>query len=393
MSQSSTLSPDLFSELSQRAASAHLVKSTFLANMSHEMRTPLTVILGFADILRRPALPEELRSDYLGRIERSGQQLLNLIEDLLDLSKIEAGILCVKMEPTNIRDLLYNLTEKFQPLADKKRLVLETLLDDTCPETIDSSPLRLRQVIDNLLSNAIKFTESGTVQLICRRDGDLLIFEVRDTGIGMSDEMQDNLFQPFSQNDNSRSRSQGGTGIGLVLSKRLSELLGGELTLKSSRKAVGTTFTVTLPGLGEIAVESDSVNAPIKTDTKSALPLSDVRILVAEDVIDNQDLFRIVLESAGATVEIVENGEEAVRAAGAGQYDVILMDVQMPLLDGLSATRKIRASGATLPIIALTAHAMPEEVAKSKAAGCDDHVSKPITANNLISSIARLVGR
>ncbi|RYZ75074.1 MAG: response regulator, partial [Proteobacteria bacterium] len=238
-----------------------------------------------------------------------------------------------------------------------------------------------------------KFTESGTVQMNVRRDRDLLLIEVHDTGIGMSEEMQDSLFQPFSQNDISRSRAQGGTGIGLVLSKRLSELLGGELALKASRKAVGSTFTVTLPGLGEIDMTSDSNSSSATKDARAPLPLQDVRILVAEDVIDNQDLFRIVLESAGAVVEIVENGEEAVRRATTDKFDAILMDVQMPLLDGLSATRKIRAAGGTLPIIALTAHAMPEEVAKSKAAGCDDHVSKPITANNLISSIVRHLGR
>lgn len=379
------LAPDVFKDLNESAASAHLVKTAFLANMSHEMRTPLTVILGFADILKRPSLSEELRNDYLGRIERNGQQLLSLIEDLLDLAKIEAGQLCVRKEDTDFRAAVSYVMEKYRPMAESKNLELEATIDEACPSTILSSPMRLRQILDNLVSNAIKFTETGSVQIHVRRDRDLLTIEVVDSGIGIADEMQENLFQPFSQVDNSRTRAQGGTGIGLILSKRISELLGGELTLKQSRKAVGTTFTVTLPGLGDLPMSSNSM----KQEKLPARPLDGVKLLVAEDVIDNQDLFRIVLESAGATVEIVSNGEEAVTRACEEKFDAILMDVQMPLLDGLSATRKIRASGGTMPIIALTAHAMPEEVAKSKAAGCDDHVSKPITTGILISSILR----
>jgi CheY-like chemotaxis protein/two-component sensor histidine kinase len=384
-----SLSSDLFCELSDSAASAHVVKSAFLANMSHEMRTPLTVILGFADILKRPALSDELRNDYLGRIERSGQQLLSLIEDLLDLAKIEAGQLSVRKEATDFRQIVESVLSKHMPSAAKKNLVLESFIDEALPNSIESSPLRFKQILDNLVSNAVKFTELGSVQVLLRRDRDLLLIDVVDTGIGIDDDLQETLFQPFSQADNSRTRSQGGTGIGLILSKRLTELLGGELNLKQSRKAVGTVFTVTLPGLGDLPMASDSAQ---KT-SNDQLPLENVRLLVAEDVLDNQDLFRIVLESAGAEVHIVANGEEAVKQATTQSFDAILMDVQMPLLDGLSATKKIRAAGATLPIIALTAHAMPEEVAKSKAAGCDDHVSKPISANTLISAVLRHLHR
>lgn len=378
------LSNDLFNELSHRAASANVVKNAFLANMSHEMRTPLTVILGFADILRRPSLSEDLRSDYLGRIERSGQQLLNLIEDLLDLSKIEAGQLVIRKEDTDLRKVIRAVLDKHQDQAGQKNLVLDFSVSEDIPNTIQTSPIRLKQILTNLVSNAVKFTEEGSVQISVRQEGPVLSIDVADTGIGICLEKQEELFQPFMQEDNSRTGGKGGTGIGLILAQRLTQLLGGELTLKYSRRGIGTTFSMTLPGVSELKMVQDSKKAELP-----AQALLGKKILVAEDVLDNQDLFRIVLESAGAVVEIVSNGKEAVDKATGAEFDAILMDVQMPLLDGLSATRQIRAAGAKLPIIALTAHAMPEEVAKSIAAGCDDHVSKPITSRTLISSLLK----
>ncbi len=370
---------------------AQIAKAAFLANMSHEMRTPLTVILGFADILKRPAISDALRNDYLGRIERSGNQLLRLIEDLLDLANIEAGSLNLKVGDVDVRATVATVMKKYRSAAESKNLVFESYVDDSIPQLIQSNDLRLQQILENLISNAIKFTDAGTVQLHARRSGDQLSLEVLDTGIGIDDDKQDDLFQPFSQVETARSRSMGGTGIGLVLSKRIAELLGGDLTLKASRKEVGSTFIVSFPGLGESSMASDKTAkaAPTSKD----LPLGGVKLLVAEDVLDNQDLFRIVLESAGAEVHIVENGAEAVARVASDVFDVVLMDVQMPVMDGLTATRKIRETGSKIPVIALTAHAMPEEVAKSKAAGCNDHVSKPIKANGLIQSILQVLNR
>lgn len=365
-------------------SSAQIAKSAFLANMSHEMRTPLTVILGFADILKRPAISDALRNDYLGRIERSGIQLLRLIEDLLDLANIEAGNLNVKMTDVDVRDAISCVMSKYRSAAASKSLVFECYIDEAVPKMIFSNEIRFKQILENLVSNAIKFTDSGSVQIHARRQGNRLGLEVLDTGIGIDEESQDELFQPFSQAETSRSRSLGGTGIGLVLSKRLAELLGGELTLKASRKEVGSTFVVSFPGLSESFMSSEKSGAVTRE-----LPLAGVKLLVAEDVLDNQDLFRIVLESAGAEVHIAENGVEAVKRASAEHFDAILMDVQMPLMDGLSATRKLRESGTKIPIIALTAHAMPEEVAKSHAAGCNDHVSKPIKASVLVSALLK----
>ena len=392
----------------EHADAANRAKSEFLANMSHEIRTPMTAIIGFADVLLQEAgienAPPQRRS-ALAAIRRNGDHLLSLINDILDLSKIEAGKLVVERIELSPMELVADVMSFMQVRATEKKLKLQVEWETAVPQRIVSDPIRLRQILINLLGNAVKFTpEEGSITLaialIDASDQEPhMRFAVRDTGIGMTQEQMAKLFRPFTQADTSTTRRFGGTGLGLTISKRLAEMLGGTISVQSEPN-VGTTFTVTvatgpIDGVKKVHPNKlEDLRRELKA-TKRRAPLvqpdafRDLRVLLVEDGVDNQRLISFVLKKHGAHVDVAENGRIAVeRLSQDGTvdgtlvdpipYDIILMDMQMPEMDGYSATRCLRERGCTAPIVALTAHAMTGERDKCLAAGCNDYLTKPI---------------
>jgi len=395
-------------EARRAAEAANRAKSEFLANMSHEIRTPLTAILGFTEILLGEDglenVPPE-RVQAFQTIHRNGHYFLQLINGILDLSKIEAGKLEVERTPCSPAQVLADVGSLMRLRADAKNLPLEIESAGPLPEFIRSDPTRLRQILINLVGNAIKFTETGAVRVVGRllqnRDKPpMLQVDVIDTGIGMTQEQIARLFQPFAQADSSTTKRFGGTGLGLIISKRLAEMLGGDVSAKST-PGKGSTFTVrvetgSLEGVAMldnpfevVARRNEKPQAPAAADIKL-----DCRILLAEDGPDNQRLISFLLKKAGAEVALAENGHIAVEYALAARkkgkpFDLILMDMQMPLMDGYAATRMLRDVDYTGPIVALTAHAMEGDREKCLAAGCNDYATKPINREKFLSTVAR----
>ncbi len=402
------------------ADAASAAKSDFLANMSHEIRTPMTAILGFAEMIgdsieKCPASPEShscpipaQSREHIKIIRRNGEHLLGLINDILDLSKIEAGRMVVERVPCSPVQLVEEVASLMRVRALEKGLSLDVRYGFPLPETILSDPARIRQILVNLVGNSVKFTPRGSITLTlrCVMDAEAgqttIIFDIKDTGIGMTPGQIDGLFQPFAQADSSTTRKYGGTGLGLSISKRMSRMLGGGIEVES-RAGEGSTFTFTmkveLPDpvrmLNDIAEAGVSASGGPRP-TVSA-PRLRGRVLVAEDGLDNQTLISAILRKAGAEVDLVANGrlavERALAARAAGTpYGAILMDMQMPEMDGYEATRELRRSGYDAPIIALTAHAMAEDRDKCLAAGCDEYATKPVDRISLLRSLARLLG-
>jgi signal transduction histidine kinase/DNA-binding response OmpR family regulator len=382
---------------------ANLSKSAFLANTSHEIRTPMTAIMGYAEMLLDPKQTPEERLNCAGTIRRNGEHLLQIINDILDLSKIEAQKVTVEKLECDLPQLVADAVGLTRPWAVKKGLEFEIVFDKTIPKRIQSDPLRAKQVLVNLISNAIKFTASGRVRLSIFREityfNHVIRFEISDTGIGMTPDQVVKLFQPFTQADVSTTRKFGGTGLGLTISKRLAHVLGGDITI-ASEPGRGSTFIFTLDGGLREGVEllenftADQLAGADAEETSEDVRLSG-RILLAEDGEDNQDLLSTHLRKAGADVVIAGNGRLAVESAmeamapGGRRFDLILMDMHMPELDGYGATRKLRAAGLNLPIVALTANAMAEDRVKCLEAGCTDYLSKPITRSHLVATVAR----
>jgi len=378
------------------AEGANQAKSEFLANMSHEIRTPMTAILGYADILGEEAAMEQASPvciDAIDTIKRNGKHLMTIINDILDLSKIEAGKTQVVRKDTSIVQVVNDVVSLMRVPAQTKGIQLSVEFAFPLPVTVQSDATRLRQILFNLVSNAVKFTDTGGVRIIVRaHQADSpeprIHFEVLDTGIGMTPEELADLFTPFFQADTSASRKFEGTGLGLAISRRLAHMLGGDITVQST-KGEGSSFTLSIdPGpLNGIAFikgahESTSMTDPREVATQTPTMLKG-RILLAEDGPENQRLIAFILQRAGLEVEIAENGQIAcdmvAKALQAHQpFDVILMDMQMPVMDGYTATSELRSSGYTGPIIALTAHAMADDRDKCLAAGCDNYASKPI---------------
>ena len=390
-------------EANARAEAANRAKGEFLANMSHEIRTPMTAILGFTDSMLTPDLSDSERLSAIYTIRRNGEHLLHIINDILDISKIEAGKLDVERIPCSPVHLVAEAKSLMQVRADAKNLSFSTEYVGPIPTTIESDPTRLKQILVNLIGNALKFTEVGGVRLITRLVNDaaapVMQFEVIDTGLGLTAPQMSTLFRPFSQADGSTTRKFGGTGLGLMISKRLAEMLGGTITVDST-VGTGSVFRVTV-GAGSlqgVKLLDDPAAATIALPETATVNEDDLklagRILLAEDGPDNQRLIAHVLKRAGADVMVVENGKLAVEAAGAARdegtpFDVILMDMQMPVMDGYQATSLLRQQGYAWPIIALTAHAMPGDREKCITAGCDDYATKPINRPKLITTIRR----
>ena len=377
------------------AESANDAKGRFLANMSHEIRTPMTAILGFADILADPASADETRRDAIETIRRNGEHLLEVVNDILDTSKIEAGELRIEAVPCDPSRVAREVIDLLRPRAEAKSVTLSLRIDPTFPPRLTTDPTRLRQVALNLVSNAIKFTERGIVdvRLACRPAHDdhafLVLLEVRDSGIGMTTEQIDGLFRPFTQADTSTTRRFGGTGLGLVISRGLARKMGGDVTV-SSEPGEGSCFLATFL----------AAHAPSEASLEDATePVAEPRalsgrILLAEDGLDNQRLISHHLRRAGAEVIVVENGALALDAVEAAStsgfpFDLILMDMQMPEMDGYEAARTLRKRGHRLPIVALTAHSMASDRDRCLAAGCSDFATKPIRRDDLLATCAR----
>lgn len=374
------------------AETASRAKSAFLANMSHEIRTPLGAVLGFADLIVDPQVPPAEKAHFVAAIKRNGELLSSIINDILDLSKIEAGKMQVMTRETTLIEVLTDTKTLLELQAKEKGIELSVTLGPKVPETIKTDALRLRQILINIIGNAIKFTSKGkvdvTVKLEKNSEGkELLAFVVCDTGRGISEDQVEKLFAPFSQADFTLTRKFGGTGLGLVLSKRFAHLLGGDVVLTQTKLGEGSTFTITIdPGHIQATHPHEDSKAKLATPQKD-LPLDGIRVLLAEDSPDNQVLVTLFLKLAGATIDIASNGKEATEKAHQGKYDVVLMDLQMPVMDGFEATAQLRKEGYRGKIIALTAHALNEDKERTLQSGFDDHISKPVKRENLIERV------
>ena len=379
------------------AEAANIAKSDFLANMSHEIRTPLNGVIGIIDALSRTELTPEQR-EMVALVQDSGVTLERLVSDILDVSKIEAGQLNLEARPFDLDDALVACIEVMRAKAEDKGLEFRVERHPAAHGMVVGDSTRMRQVLANLLSNAIKFTARGGVTLhiqVAESAPGWLTLEVEDTGVGFPAEVAARLFERFSQADGSITRRFGGTGLGLSICRSLVEMMGGQISAVSTPN-LGSRFTVHLPL--ERAAPAETQTLP---DWKAAPPKGvldrPLRILLAEDHPVNQRVVQLILAAHDVDLVIVDDGAQAVAAFAGGGFDLVLMDMQMPLMDGLTATRAVRAleaerGGAATPVIMLSANAMPEHQAEALAAGADLHVPKPITAASLLAGIQTAMG-
>jgi signal transduction histidine kinase/response regulator of citrate/malate metabolism/HPt (histidine-containing phosphotransfer) domain-containing protein len=378
------------------AEASNLAKSEFLANMSHEIRTPMTAIVGFADMVLHKDQGKAARMEWADIIQRNAKHLLELINEILDLSKIEALQMTVERIACDLPALLSEIVSLMRPRAIEKGLAFGITFEGPIPRLIQTDPMRLRQILVNLLGNAIKFTETGKIGILITNDGAggpsiVLRVDVIDSGMGMAPEQLARLFQPFTQADGSITRKFGGTGLGLTISRRLAKLLNGDITV-TSKVGIGSTFALRVDGGPSAGVEMlehlTEATLPAAQDHAAQADIRLVgRILLVEDGRDNQRLLQMQLSEAGAEVVIAENGKIGVDLATAQPFDLILMDMQMPIMDGYAATIELRRRGMEIPIIALTAYAMADDRAKCLASGCSAYLTKPINEETLLNAV------
>lgn len=378
------------------AEAAADAKSNFLANMSHEIRTPMISILGYTDLLADPTVDKAAHDEYLNTVQVNGRHLLSILDDILDITRIESGNVSIKASDCSLKNIVNDVYEMVKLRANEKALSVSIEHSPETPETICSDETRIRQILLNLASNAVKFTEKGSIEISTHLEKSPgaeqanLQVRVKDTGIGIVLSDQATLFDSFTQADTSSTREYGGTGLGLSISRRLAMMLGGDIQVESTH-GEGSAFTFTLP----IAAPS---NAPVKSSAPEQAKGSALngRILLAEDFIPTQRLIAALLRKAGATVDVANNGKEAVEFTNEATdnsqpYDLIIMDMQMPVLDGFRAAERIRTMGHAGPIIALTAHASKEDREKCLRAGCTEYAAKPIDRRRLIKMCRSLI--
>lgn len=385
------------------AEQANQAKSDFLANMSHEIRTPMTAIMGFTEVLKRAyneraeGVTDNHNLHYLNTIASSSQHLLDLINDILDLSKVEAGRVEVEEVLCSVHWIIHEVVQVMRVRAEEKGLTLEYLPEGSLPETIQSDPVRIRQIMINLIGNAIKFTERGSVEIITSLDNSaadpMLKIAVRDSGIGMTAGQSADVFSPFVQADSSITRRFGGTGLGLSICKRFSEAMGGEISV-ASEAGKGSTFTVVIPagslvGSKMLTPEELLADSQISSAPKAGKWIfNPVPILVVDDGAENRELLSLVLQGQGLVVSTATNGREALDLLAREKIEMVLMDVSMPVMDGYTAVAEMRERGMTVPVIALTAHAMKGAKERCLNAGYSGYLSKPIDFDALNQRLA-----
>lgn len=387
-----------FDRVNSEFEKVNRAKSVFLANMSHEIRTPISAIMGFSELAARDEASPTERGEYLNIIQRNTRQLLQQIDDLLDLANIEAGRLVIERTRVRLADFLFEVATQLQSHARDKSLEAVVDVTTAMPEFIVTDPYRLKQILWNVLGNAIKFTPQGSVILKIAFDRGQLKFDVIDTGIGILPGKVAQLFQPFGQADSSTTRRYGGTGLGLALSRRLAGALGGTLELYESRLGLGSEFRLTVdaavPEGTRISPTSEAPKVAPAPEVRRPLSgttgaLAGLKVLLVEDSADNQMLISTLLRHHGAQIEVRGNGEDGSEAALHGAYDVVLMDVHMPIMDGHAATRRLRELNYEKPIVALTAHARNEERIRCLASGFTEYLTKPIQMPVLLSVLNR----
>jgi len=373
-----------------KAETASQTKSYFLANMSHEIRTPMTAILGFTELLSESGQSDATRQEYVNTIRRNGSHLLSVINDILDLTKIEAGQVAIESIVCDPAQIIRDALALFRIRAEEARITLSCQGLETLPPRIYADPTRFRQVLINLLGNAVKFTSQGTITVSASHERGnpgqppQLRVVIEDSGIGMTPDQQARVFHPFTQADPTFTRRFGGTGLGLCISKHLCERMGGTLSCNSALN-VGTTMSLSIAA--DIAVEAAGTSP--SSATANPTRKLDGRVLLAEDGPDNRRLIVHHLTRAGATVEIAENGQQALdmltSARNSGcPYDLLILDMHMPVLDGYSTAQRLRADGCTIPVLALTASSMTGDRERCIEAGCSDYQPKPISAEALL---------
>jgi len=382
----------------EHAEAASVTKSQFLATMSHEIRTPMNAIIGFSDLLADEDLTND-QEQNVNIIRDSGKNLLALINDILDFSKIEAGQLDIEIIDCSLTKSLHSVESLMRPKATEKGLEFEVIRTGGLPEQIKTDPTRLRQCLINLVGNAIKFTDKGHIHVSALleecENKPFIRFDIEDTGIGVPANKQALIFESFSQADGSHTRKYGGTGLGLTITKQLVELLGGELTL-ASEEGKGSVFSFTIPAGVDITKQPllhthYTVGHGDSGRTKAEQPEFSGHILVAEDTPTNQILIELLLKRMGLLVTIADDGNQAVQKVLSRKFDLILMDMQMPYLNGYDATTKLRKKGITTPIVALTANAMKSDRDKCIEAGCDDYLTKPIEREKLVECLTHFL--